>query len=187
MMAHRVWLGRIGAAAWLLAALLILLQAGLPERAAFTGRMLPDGIRVAPEMGAVAPPFALPAMTGELINLLDLRGSPVILNFWATWCEPCRVEMPELQSLFQDYQARGLRLLAVNLGESRQPIECWMKEFNLTFDVLLDQEQQIAALYQLRGQPSTYIISPAGVITHIVFGATNRQALEAAIAPFFTG
>ena len=165
------------------AAFFIVVQTGLPERADHTG-YIEAGQRVAPELNAVAPPFSLPTLAGNTLRLADLRGEVVVVNFWATWCEPCKVEMPELQALYQGYEERGLRVLAVNLGEGRQAAQQWVNSFGLTFDVLLDETQQVAAQYQLRGQPSTYVISPDGVITQIVYGPATRSALEAAVAPF---
>jgi cytochrome c biogenesis protein CcmG, thiol:disulfide interchange protein DsbE len=175
----------MGAVICWVAAFLIVAQTGLPERVDYTG-YLEAGQRVAPELNAIAPPFSLPTLAGNRLRLADLRGRVVIVNFWATWCEPCKVEMPELQALYQQYEQRGLRVLAVNLGESRGAVQQWADTFGLTFDVLQDEKQQVAAQYQLRGQPSTYIISPGGIIMHIVYGPVSREALEAAIAPFLT-
>ncbi|MEZ4667309.1 MAG: TlpA disulfide reductase family protein [Anaerolineae bacterium] len=183
----RIWkrlLLLLGAATCWGAALFIVLHSGLPERATYTG-YIESGQRVAPELNAFAPPFSLTTLGDVTVHLGDLRGRAVIVNFWATWCEPCKVEMPDLQALYQQYQSQGLRLLAVNLGEPSSVAQQWVNEFDLTFDILLDQTQSVAAVYQLRGQPSTYVISPDGIIAYIVYGPTTREALEAAIAPFF--
>jgi peroxiredoxin len=165
------------AAAWIVAA------AGLPQRAAFTGIIAPDGQIAAPEIGAIAPPFTAQTAQGHTLRLADLRGSPVILNFWATWCEPCRFEMPILQTLYAAYRDRGLRLLAINLGESPEQILRWFQTLGLDFDALLDPDGVLAARYHLRGQPSTIIIAPNGVITHILYGPADHAALEAAVRP----
>jgi peroxiredoxin len=158
---------------------------GLPERAEYTGQIIPGELPIAPEIGAVAPPFELTTTAGDKVNLSTLRGSPILVNFWATWCEPCRVELPGMELVYRDYQAKGLHILAVNLGESSDTAKSWADEFGLTFDLLLDRNQQIAALYQLRGQPSTYVISPEGIITQIFYGPASQDGLQAAIAPFF--
>ncbi len=178
-------IGLLGAVTCLVTAFLIVTAAGLPQRAEFTGQIIPGELPVAPEIGAIAPPFEAVALDGQQINLGSLRGQPVLMNFWATWCEPCRVEMPDLETVYQHYGESGLRVLAVNLGETRDQIRGWVSEFGLTFDILLDDRQQLAALYQIRGQPTTYVISPAGIITHIFYGAISRHSFEAAIAPFF--
>lgn len=174
----------IAAAACWAAAAFVVIGAGLPERAAFTGQIIAGERPVAPELSALAPPFEAVTLSGARLSLLDLRGSPTLINFWATWCEPCRVEMPELQALHARYQAQGLRVLAVNLGEDVATVQKWVDELDLTFEILLDRQGQIAALYYLRGQPSTYVLSPGGMITHIAYGPASLTTLEAAIAPF---
>jgi peroxiredoxin len=174
-----------GAVAALTAALVIVVQTGLPERAAFTGSI--SGSRaVAPEIGAIAPSFEAASLTDASLSLSDLRGETVVLNFWATWCEPCRVEMPELQALYEAHQPDGLRVLAVNLGETAAQAQQWVESLGLTFDILQDPDGRIASLYQLRGQPSTYVIAKDGVITHIFYGPASRTGLEAAVAPHLT-
>jgi peroxiredoxin len=92
--------------------------------------------------------------------------------------------MPDLQAVYEMYQSRGLRVLGVNLGERKADVAAWVKQLGLRFDIVLDDGQRIAVLYQLRGQPSSYLIAPDGVITQIYYGPTTRQSLEAAIAPF---
>lgn len=176
----------MGAATCLVVAFLIVVQVGLPERAEFTGQMIPGELPIAPEIGAIAPPFEHVNLQDVIVRLADLRGQPVVINFWATWCEPCKVEMPALEAVYNDYRERGLHLLAINLGETAQASRQWVDAFGLTFDVLLDPRQETAALYQLRGQPSTYIVSPGGMITAIFYGPMTQDSLKAAIAPFFT-
>ncbi|MCC6803015.1 MAG: TlpA family protein disulfide reductase [Anaerolineae bacterium] len=170
-----------GAAACLAAALTLVFAAGLPDRAMYSGQILSNGQAVAPEIGALAPPFDAPTLTGT-VAAADLRGAPLVINFWATWCIPCRIEMPELQALHAAHP--DVRVLAVNLGESRHLIVDWAAQFGLTFDIVLDADQAIASLYRLRGQPSTYIVSPGGVITSIFYGPATQQTLEGALEPF---
>ncbi|MBC8171830.1 MAG: TlpA family protein disulfide reductase, partial [Anaerolineae bacterium] len=110
-----------------------------------------------------------------------LAGKPVIVNFWATWCEPCKLEMPELEQLYADYQIEGLRIIGVNLSETSQAVNEWREAFGLTFDLVLDTDGAVAALYQLRGQPSTYVISPQGMITQVFYGAVDVATLRAAL------
>ena len=171
---HRTIYG-IGAVVCMVAALLILRSAGLPQRAAFTGQIQPP---IAPELDAFAPDFELPNSQGETIRLSDLRGQTVVLNFWATWCGPCALEMPILQSIFD---VEHTAVLAVNLGETPGAIRAWQQEYSLTYNLLVDESQQVAALYRLRGQPSTYVISSTGIIKNIFFGPVSEQALLAAI------
>ena len=180
-------LSLLSAIACLTTALMLIVRAGLPDRAAsWAGQVLPGERAIAPEINAIAPPFQLSALDHHKVNLLDLRGSPVVLNFWATWCIPCAAEMPELESLYQQYRDRGLRVLGVNLGEEGDVIAEWAQRLDLSFDMLADEEQQVAALYQLRGVPSTYVIAPSGVIVQIFYGPITSSTLQAAIAPYVT-
>lgn len=176
----------LAAAACLSATFVLVLHAGLPARAAFTGQLLPGGLVAAPEIGALAPPIEGTTPDGQTRRLADWRGRPVIVNFWATWCGPCRAEMPQFQALYDRYQSRGLHILAINLGETAAAVQNWTRALGLTFDIVLDPDGETAARYQLRGQPSTYIISPTGTITHIFYGPATFEILQAAIAPFVT-
>ena len=175
-----------GAIICLSTALVVATQVGLPTRAEYTGILTDDGQQVAPEINAYAPPFELKALDGINLNLKSLRGMPVLINFWATWCEPCKIEMPSLQAVYDAYKDRGLRIVAVNLGEAPETAYTWIQQMKLTFDVVLDPTTKIATLYQLRGQPSTYVVSPSGVISQIFFGPTTEAALETALAPYFS-
>jgi len=160
----------------------LIINVGLPERAAFTGQLTVGQVPVAPEIGALAPPFTKMTVDGRTIDLSELHGSPVIINFWATWCAPCLTEMPELQAVYEKYRAKGLHLLAVNLGESPDTIQKWVQSLALTFEVVIDERQEVANQYYLRGQPSTYVVSPGGIITDIFFGPIDQSRLERTIA-----
>lgn len=170
------------ASASLIAAMSIAAIAGLPDRATYSGTIA-DGSLYAPEIGALAPPFSLARYNGGEVDLQSLRGSPVVINFWATWCGPCAVEMPELQTLYDEMQASGVRIVGVNLSESPQAVAAWSQQYGLTFDLVLDYDGAVAALYRLRGQPSTYILSSDGIIQQIFYGPSTRSQLEAALLP----
>ncbi|MBI1279375.1 MAG: redoxin domain-containing protein [Anaerolineaceae bacterium] len=172
----------VGAVICLIAAFFVVWNAGLPDRATYTGFISAEE-EYAPELNAVAPPFEAKTLAGNSIRLADLRGKVVLINFWATWCEPCKAEMPDLQAIYERYHGRGLRVLGVNLGEDRAEVQRWVTQLGLTFDIVMDDGQRIASLYQLRGQPSSYLVAQDGVITQIYYGPTIRQSLDAAIAP----
>ena len=171
-----------GAALCFTSALLILSMAGLPQRSSYSGLLI-AGTTIAPEVGAVAPNFVSLLLDDTSLELHKLRGDIVILNFWATWCVPCQAEMPELEQLYQAYRSSGVRIVAVNIGEERSPIAEWVTTLDLSFDIAFDREMIISQMYQLRGQPITFIIDQQGLIRHIFFGATHYAALEASIAP----
>jgi len=110
-----------------------------------------------------APDFTLPTLSGESIRLSDLRGKVVLLNFWATWCIPCRTEMPTIEELYQHYKDRGLEVLAVNLDVlSIGGVEAFMKEVTVTFRVVMDPSWSTARAYRVVGLPTSYLIDRAG-------------------------
>jgi len=160
------------------AALALLLHAGLPNRADYTGYRVGVGLAMAPEIGARAPAFTLPTTRSEPLALERARGANTIINFWATWCQPCRREMTELQTLYEMENGR-LRILAVNLGESAETVRNWVKHLGLTYDVLLDPGKDVARRYQVRGLPSTYLLDPAHRIQRVYYGALRYEQLQA--------
>lgn len=166
------------------AAAALLIAVGLPSRADYTGwRVAGETRPTAPEPQAYAPNFSAITLTGSVLQLDQLRGQPVILNFWATWCAPCRFELPELQRIHIEFSGQA-QIIGINLGESAEQITPWADELGLTFPLALDENQRIAALYRLRVQPSTFIISPAGIITDIYYGAVSADQLRAALEGF---
>lgn len=162
----------------LAAGVALVLAVGLPQRSDATAFIAESGERVAPDLNALAPPFVADTYGGGTLALNTLRGQTVILNFWATWCAPCAVEMPELQRLHEDFSARGVTVLGVNLAEPPESIAVWQQHYGLTFPLLLDPALEIATLYQLRGQPYTLVIAPNGVIVGVFFGPTTYDALS---------
>lgn len=110
-----------------------------------------------------APDFTLPALSGGTLRLSDLRGKVVLLNFWATWCVPCRTEMPAIETLYQRYKDQGLEVLAVNLDVlSTAGVEAFVKEVGVTFPIILDPSWGTARAYRVFGLPTTYLIDRAG-------------------------
>jgi peroxiredoxin/Cu/Ag efflux protein CusF len=110
-----------------------------------------------------APDFTLPTLSGGTIRLADFRGKVVLLNFWATWCVPCRMEMPALEALYQRHKDAGLAVLAINLDTlSTAGVEAFVQEVMVTFPVALDPSWSIARGYRVLGLPTTYLIDRAG-------------------------
>lgn len=132
----------------------------------------------APQAGFLAPDFTLETIDGQAVRLADLRGQPVVVNFWASWCPPCRAEMPALQRVHEEYASRGLVILAVNATaqDSLSDVTAFLDEYNLTFPVPLDPGDAMRA-YQVQSLPSTFFIGPDGVIREVVIGGPIAEAL----------
>jgi cytochrome c biogenesis protein CcmG/thiol:disulfide interchange protein DsbE len=135
------------------------------------------------EVGSKAPDFA--ALTLDSIprekRLADYRGQVVMINVWATWCLPCRVEMPSIEALHEAYGPKGLRILAVSIDDpgTDSAIRAFVKEYGLTFEVLHDPRGKISDLYDIMGYPETFIVGKDGVIRKKLMSATNWNSPEA--------
>jgi len=131
------------------------------------------------ERGAVAPDFALPGLDGAAFRLSDYRGKVVLLNFWATWCPPCRAEMPSMEKLYQVYRDRGLVILAVSGDRGgKAVVESFVQERGVTFPILLDPANEVFAQYGVRGLPTSYLLDRQGRVVSAEAGARdwNSQA-----------
>jgi peroxiredoxin len=131
--------------------------------------------------GGAAPDFELQNLEGQTVSLSDYRGSVVMLNFWASWCGPCRYEMPFLQEVYEDtkWEATGLVILAVNMGESPSVAGDFMEINDFTFPVLLDRTEDVAEMYNVRAIPATFFIDERGIIRYSDVGAfSSKAALE---------
>ena len=140
---------------------------------------------LAVEVGQPAPDFTLETLGGELVSLSDYRGQVVVLNFWATWCAPCRAEMPEFQALWEEHEAAGdLVVLAVDFQEGAAQVNGFVEEFNLTFPVVLDASGEVVDEYGLFGLPGTFFIDANGVLQSRVLGPLDagrlREGVESA-------
>ena len=125
----------------------------------------------APEVGHPAPDFTLPALDGDEVHLAELRGKPVILNFWATWCPPCRREMPALEVIWQQHKRGDVMVLGVDQGESVGIVSQYVRQnVGVTFPLLLDRRQDVGDLYLVRSLPTTFFIDAEGIIRAIRVG-----------------
>ena len=130
----------------------------------------------APQIGKLAPSFQLDDIDGKSVSLSDFRGKPVLINFWATWCYPCRSEMPYIQQIYDEWSGQGLVVLAINIGESSSQVERFIQSYNLSFPVLLDVAGNVAEQYNIRYIPRTYFIDGSGTIRDVKMGAFNSLA-----------
>lgn len=134
----------------------------------------------APKQGFLAPDFSLETTDGQIIRLSELRGKTVVLNFWATWCPPCRTEMPTLERIAQEYADQDVILLGINLTflDKAAEIPAFLTKYGITFPILLDREGQVARLYEIRALPTTFFIGPDGRIRSVVIGAISEVTLR---------
>jgi peroxiredoxin len=137
------------------------------------GVLLPESAAV----GSRAPDFELTNLANQTVRLSKLRGKIVIINFWATWCEPCKVEMPFFEELYRRPQST-LEILAVNFDEPAQQVEQFVDEYQLSFPVLLDPGGDVQSLYRVRGYPTTFVVDEAGVIQFHHVGLITESQLE---------
>ena len=135
------------------------------------------GPTTAPREGFTAPEFRLTLLGGGEVALSDLRGKVVIVNLWASWCPPCRAEMPALQEAYETYRDRGLEILAVNTTyqDSQVASARFVEEFGLTFPVPLDQTGDVSRSYRLRALPTSFFIDRDGVIQSVVIGGPMSE------------
>lgn len=112
--------------------------------------------------GEPAPDFALNTLNGDTVRLSDLRGQAVVINFWATWCGPCKVEIPLFEHVYQRNKDKGLVVLGVNVQEQAPGVAQFVSEFGMSFPVVLDESGQVSTLYRVRGLPTSIFISPDG-------------------------
>lgn len=137
------------------------------------------GLIPAPQKGFLAPDFTLEDAQGQAVRLSELRGRPVVLNLWASWCTPCREEMPALERVHQAYQEQGVVILGVNSTVQDDPQRAldFALEQGLTFPILFDTQGEASRLYQVRALPTTYFIDAQGVIQEVVTGGPMAEAL----------
>jgi len=129
------------------------------------------------EVGSKAPPIEAQTIVGpkRTKTLADYKGKIVLVNLWATWCAPCRDEMPSMEKLYQEFGPQGLEIVAVSVDSpvEEQTIRTFAKELGLTFEILHDPAKEVARRYQVTGYPESFVIGREGVIRRKVFAATD--------------
>lgn len=132
--------------------------------------------------------FTLPGMNGDTVSLADYRGRYVLVNFWATWCPPCRDEMPDLQAYYSAHRDRGFTLLAVNEAEDLATVRRFVEGFGFTFPVALDTTGTVMTQYGTESLPTSFLIGPDGrLVKSWVPGRLSRATLERDITPLLKG
>ncbi len=137
----------------------------------------------APHANFAAPPFALRAVTGETFDLNALKGKVVVVNFWATWCPPCRAEMPAIDQVYRANQDAGLVVLAVDQLEDAASVKAFGAQLNLSFPLLLDSDGAVGVRYQVRALPTTFFVDRRGIIRDVVVGGPmSREFIEGKVS-----
>jgi thiol-disulfide isomerase/thioredoxin len=143
---------------------------------------------LAADVGAAAPPFALPDAAGNTVSLASLRGRVVYVDFWASWCGPCRRSFPWMNELQQRYGARGLAIVAVNVDKKRPDAERFLQQLPAAFTVVYDPAGATPAAYRVPGMPTSYLIDRQGNVVQIEQGffderrASTEARIEALLA-----
>jgi len=147
-----------------------------------------SGRNVGLEEGQVAPDFVFSAFDGKRLHLSDLRGRPVLVNFWATWCIPCRAEMPDLDAAQRLYAPQQFAIIGVNNGEKYKPAQAFIEKLGVHFtEFAYDPDSSVAKRYSVAGMPTSYFIDARGVITKVVAGSLTPTLLKSGVESAIAG
>lgn len=163
-------------------------ESALPEQA-IQNIEIDLSIPQEPQVGGRAPEFTLQDVNGETVQLSSLLGRPLVINYWATWCVPCKQELPILDKLHKEYSERGVVFVSINAldQDSLTSVQQLITELNMTLPVLLDQDRQFADGYQAIFFPTTYLIDAGGVIREISLGDNTEAELRASLENLLAG
>ncbi|MUK88386.1 redoxin domain-containing protein [Ornithinibacillus sp. L9] len=136
-----------------------------------------DNDKIGLNRGNIAPDFELTTLEGETVKLSDFRGEPVMINFWASWCGPCRSEMPDMQKF---YQEKDITILAVNLTDTelrKKDVTTFVEEYDLSFPILMDEKSEVSDLYRIQPIPTSFLIDADGRVHNVAFGALSYEQM----------
>ncbi|MCL4535788.1 MAG: TlpA family protein disulfide reductase [Bacteroidetes bacterium] len=141
------------------------------------------GLPPAPRPGHPAPDFTLQDMDGKNVKLSDLKGKPVLINFWTTWCPPCRAEMPDIETVYQRHKAEGLVVLGVDVQEDKDAVSKYVQRGGFSWTFLLDTSGEVFFnRYRGAAFPSSFFVDKEGVVQDVSIGALNEKGLENKLA-----
>lgn len=138
----------------------------------------PDGVKIGFQVGERAPEFKLRSLDGRSVRLSNLRGKPLLLNFWATWCAPCRVETPWLVQLDTTYRAQGIQIIGVAMGSNTEEVAAFARERGVQYQVLLGTSAMADEYGGVRFMPQSFFMDRDGKITKTTTGLTDKRDIE---------
>lgn len=139
-----------------------------------------------PRAGTPMSDFSRPDLSGQQVRLSDYQGQVVLVNTWATWCPPCRAEMPALNAYYQKHAADGFVILAINAGETSTEAAAFARDFGLAFPVLLDPQTELMSQLNIHSYPTSIVIDRDGVVKEVHIGMLTPEQVEAKIGPLLT-
>ena len=135
----------------------------------------------APEIGYPAPDFTLLDLEGNQITLSEFRGKTVFINFWATWCPPCRAEMPEIEAVYQEYKDKDVEVIGVDIVETKDEVRQFVQQYGYSWTFVLDTTGEVATTYNIAAIPTSFFIDKEGIIRVVNIGAMTKRAMETAL------
>ncbi|MEK6573031.1 MAG: redoxin domain-containing protein [Chloroflexota bacterium] len=157
---------------------------GLPTTQTATAGGAPTTVAAgaAPITGSPAPDFTLKNIHGQEVTLSKFKGQAVLINFWATWCGPCRIEMPAMEAAYQKYKDEGFVVLAVDADEPLKDVTEFVNDLGLTFEILMDPGSTVNDRYQIRAYPTSFFVGRDGTIVSLQIGSMTESQLEENLA-----
>ena len=129
-------------------------------------------------IGSKAPDFSMTGISGQQISLKDLRGQGVLVNFWATWCYPCREEMDDLKAAYEKYKDQGIVILGIDMKEGEETVRKFTDSYKITYPILIDTDGKVSDAYNVFGIPSSFFIDREGIIRDIILGEMNQDSIN---------
>lgn len=163
---------------WVALGILTIALLGLLGAQAWTRSAQDVGV----DVGQLAPDFTLTDLEGNQVSLSDFRGKIVFINFWATWCVPCRVEMPEIEAVYQQYKDRDVVVIGVDLFEPEDEVRQYVQQGGYSWTFVIDTTGEVAASYEVAAIPTSFFIDGEGIIRAVNIGAMTKRAMEAKLA-----
>ena len=160
---------------------IVVTRVGSPGVAAGLATTVDEAAEPAPQADHPAPDFTLASLDGTQVTLSKLKGQVTLINIWATWCPPCRAEMPAIETTYEQYHDKGFTVLAVDLQEDPRSVMAFMSQYKLTFPALLDVDGQVSRTYQAFSLPSSFFVDKNGVIRAVYRGPMPRSVIAGTV------